>query len=603
MTKKKVIKEIENKKIYSFEGSVPEFTEEQLRKQVKKQVKFLKTLYPFLEEDEWHDGGIELRPIKRSSELKYIRSFNAWRLNENDINELFDFINKGINGRPFCLYYSSYTFDSSIGVAKKQKDKINNENALFTTILAMDFDNIDYPKFKRYKDILLNLGIETIDIYSGHGVQSIVLLDKKIYDASILKRWTNLLLRKGFPIDSALVDPARVLRMPYSFNCKEFDKNNKYYKENAAAIATTDIAWTEKRYNVVDVFRKIQTLEDVIPVLEEDIKDGNTLDIKQEPLSVKAKVEEKEDKKKQILEVKNMKIEEVKKAYFMLPNVDKLPESLIKMLYKTPGGIRNSTMLFLIPFLKNSLGLTIERIKEVMTVWGHKCLPSYDASFIRKEVDRLLDYNYKGKYGLYTEEMCKVFGYFEFTTFTRENKVKIPNSIFEDMNVISDGAFKIYLTLILDKSNNGQKNYNQEDICRLAKIDRATFYRNIKDLTSMGYITKVKSIIAKRKGEEYIYYLNPYTSAREGFTLIEKATVKLMLIELTDGEIKLYSYLCKMLNSENKIFAGQKYLAEKIGKSQNRVSEITDYLHQKDYLNKTTDKIQNVLHCTYNLNY
>lgn len=604
---KKVIEKTKDKEIFAFEGAVPTFTPQQLSKQIEKQVKFLKAIYPFLEDNEWQNGGIELRPIKRSKELKYIRSFNCWRLQENDIKELYDFMEKGINGRPFCLYYSTYTFDNKVDVPTKQKDKINTENALFTTILVMDYDGMTYEEFLKHKQRLLDLGLETIDIYSGHGIQSIILLDKKVYDTKLLYRWTNLLIRKGFPVDPAIIDCARLFRMPYSFNCKAFDPNNKYYSANPTAVATTDVAWTEKRYSLVDVFRKIQSLEDVIPSYDgEDEKiEADNLIAKQASISVSSKKAEKEKKEKHILEVKNIKIEEVKQEYKILPDVEMLPNAFVKMLYRTPGGVRNETLLFLVPFLQNKLGLSIEKIKQVMKIWGSRCLPSFDPDFINSEVNRLLKYDYKEKYGLYTSGMIKAFGFFEFDQmkFTRENKVLIPNAIFNDMSTISDGAFRIYLSLLLDKSLNGQKNYSQEDICKLANIKRATFYKHIKDLTAFGYITKVKSSIAKKKGEEYIYYLNPYTSVRDGYTLIERATIKIMLIECTDAEIKLYAYLCKMLNSEAVVFASQKYLAEKIGKSQNRVSELTDSLGEKRYLTKTTEKIKNIFHSSYNLNY
>ncbi|MDM0927132.1 helix-turn-helix domain-containing protein, partial [Clostridium perfringens] len=74
---------------------------------------------------------------------------------------------------------------------------------------------------------------------------------------------------------------------------------------------------------------------------------------------------------------------------------------------------------------------------------------------------------------------------------------------------------------------------------------------------------------------------------------------------LTDGEMKLYSYLCMMIgNSKNDCWASQKYLAKKIGKKgQNAISMMTDNLQLKKYITKKTIDKDGVKHCIYNLNY
>lgn len=405
-------------------------------------------------------------------------------------------------------------------------------------------------------------------------------------------------------MDSALVDSARVLRMPYSFNCKAFDpKNKRYDSNNPQAIATTDIGWTEKRYSVTDIFAKIQSLPDVIPTSKGEFEKnmGEICNAVQKPITEKAKKQDKEKRESLIIEVKNVKIEEVKKEYPMLPYVDKLPEPLIKMLYRTPQGIRNSTMLFLVPFLKNTLGFNVKKIKEVLSVWCRRCSPQLPLEFVISEVDRLLSYEFKGKCGVYNKDMTKAFGFFEFNEYSRENKVRVPNEFFKDMSAMEDGSFRIYLALLLDKSNHKQRNYTCNEICELSGIKRSALYLNFKDLITMGYLCKKRA--CKKNGEEYEYYLNPFLSAKEGFTLVDKATIKLMLQELSNAEMKLYGYLCSLFNSQNKINVGQERLAEVIGKSRNRVCELTNGLHDKGFLNKTTMKVQNVLYCTYNLNY
>lgn len=574
--------------------SVPTFTDNQIEKQLNKQVRFLKTVYPWLSEDNYQDGCIELRPIKRDKEAKYVRSYNTWRLEEKDINSLRDFL-KLINGQGYCLYYSLFAFDYT-KTSGKQKGKINNQNALYTSILGMDFDDMTLEEFQSEKKKLIDLGLETIDIFTGHGFQSIILLKEKVYDKEIIKKFTELLISKGFKVDGAIADCARVFRMPFSFNCKSLDIKNKHFGQGIKP--TIVINWTEKRYNLVDVFKSLNTLPTVIeqtnPLNEIDIK---TIKIEQVTIA------EKKVQLDRIKEIKNIKIENLNTLYSEYIDFERLPEPIQKMLKGTQSGLRNKVMLFIIPFFRNTLGLNIQTIKAILTIWGSLCTPNLNKEHIEKEVDRIYKYGFKGQQGKYTEELRKAYGYLEFNKFTRQNKILIPNSLFSDFDVISDGAVKIYLSMKLTEQIEGIKEFTQKEILECAEIGRATFYRNVTDLLAMGYLCKKRT--NRRNGEEYIYYINPYFSSIAGFTMLENAVLKLMLSELTDGEMKLYSYLCFMIGStKSDCWASQKYLAMKIGKKgHNAISMMTDNLQSKKYITKKTLNKDGIKHCIYNLNY
>lgn len=590
---------INQKKIHVYD-KVPVFSESQIQKQTEKQVKFLTTLFPYLKEDEWHEAGVEIRPLKRDADLKSLKSYNCWRLGEKDEKELYEFLRDGINGRAFCVYYSCYAFDNKLVVSGKQRNKINRDNAVFTCIIPMDFDNIGYEIFAKYKNIFTSLGIETIDIYTGHGVQSIILLDSQVYNKTLLKSWTNLLIQKGFPVDPAFVDCARVLRMPYTFNCKAFDPDDKHYDaDNPQAITTTDIGWTERRYKVTDIFERIQSLPDVISMSDSALPKK----IDEKPLIPPKSGKQKKTATIEILIAKSYNLDEIKTVYAML-NIDILPEPIIKMLNCTPGGLRNSTLLFLVPFLKNSVGMQAKTIEAVLKIWGNRCAPAFQEDFIHKEVYRLLDYNCKIQYGKYTTEMRKVFGYLEFSQFTRKSKIKLDNTLFDDMSKMKHGAFRIYLALLLDIANNGYRKYTITDISNIVGLKESTIYYNIDGLIKFGYVDKiVKDHKCKRTGDRYEYCVNVLRGKRKGFTLMDKATVVLMLNKLTDTEINLYTCLCAILKNQREQFIGQKMLCEKTGISRNRISELTTQLNDKGFIKKETQKRQNVMFCTYTLNY
>lgn len=384
------------------------FNDKQLNYVVQRQITFLEKIFSFLKDnDKYNDGAIEIRVLPRDEE-KYINSRCFWHTNSDEDVEYIKRINKEINGKYYCLYYSCYAFDYSLNVNKKQKGRINNENALFTVILPMDFDNMTEEEFLMGKQKFKDLGIETIDIFTGHGFQSLIMLNEKVYDTTIIKKWTNLLLQKGIKVDSALVDAARVLRMPFSFNCKEFDlkKTEKYIKPKCiAAYIFND---TDKRYNIVDVFNKIRGLDDVIA----SDKEADTVNIQQQFITEKCKPISKKLKTKKIEVSEYATKEQIEKLYPMFKNKN-LQDPLLKIFYATPEGLRNKTMLFLIPFLKNSMGFSINKIKEIMVIWGSRCMPALGKEEINKEVTRLYkNYNYNN--GKYDAEMVKTFGYICF---------------------------------------------------------------------------------------------------------------------------------------------------------------------------------------------
>lgn len=578
------------------------WSEDEIKEIAKKQLNFLAFLYPFLKEQTYHTEVVEIRPIARNKELIYVESFNVFRVDEDTVERYIKFLQK-ISGKPYCLYYSSYCFDNKKVVEGKKRTKINNENALATSILAMDFDHINTENFQEIKAKFESLGISTLDIFSGHGVQSLVVLSELCYDTTLLKRWTTLLLRKGIKTDGALVDSARVLRMPYSFNCKAFDEKSNYYVagKEPEAIPTIILNKPEYKYSVKSIFSKIMTLPDVIcslPNEDTQIVESNK---KMPKKSVKFE-EEKAKKAKTQLEIKEANKEEVKKAYERLVNVEKLPTPILKMLNNTSQGIRNKTMLFLVPYLKNMCGYEKQDIVEIMKIWAQRCTPQINEKMIITEVNRLLKYELKAKYGKYDNELANNFGYLDFK-LERENKIKIQKQITNNIDEINDTSFKIYLALLNHKSlNSDVKNYTAEDICQIADVSKRTFYRNVSDLVINGILNK-KSKVDKKKQGKYEYYINPYITDYGGFTLLERATIEIMLERLNDAEIKLYTIMCSMLYKKDNIWASQEYLAQKLGKKQCTISKIIKNLEEKKFIKINQNKKGINVYYTYNLNY
>lgn len=595
---------MKEKKIFN---QVPVFSDGQLDKQVEKQVRFLKAIHPQLKDSHWNEGRIELRPVKRDPSLtEFLRSYGTWHFSEKDIAKLKEFLLK-LNGKGVDLYFSGFAFDHSMDVFKKdgkkyEKGKVNNENAMFTSILPADFDGISTEEYQAQKQRLMDLGIETIDIFSGHGFQSFILLSHSVTDKDIYKKFTTLMLTKGFKVDEAIQDPARVLRMPYSFNCKALDPNGKYYSAiKPKIIATTDVSWTEKRYHVIEIFEKLSSLPDVIkptePLTVIDLKSIPTL-----PLTHTDRRAKREKIKQEIEEVGEVKIETLKAVYYML-DFERLPDAVQKMLAGSQEGLRNKVMMFIIPFFRNSLGLSIQTIKEIMVLWGERCSSSLSEQYVLDEVDRIYAKGFKGKFGKYTEELRKAYGYVYFDEYAKKNKIIIPNDFFEDLSTLSDGAVRIYLAMKLQESLDEITNFSKSDIQGHAQISERTLERHMKDLVSTRHVSKRRG--NRRSGEGHTFYINPYFNATQGFTMIENATIKLMLNELTDGELKLYIFLHKIAGeSGTGCWTSQKYIAKKIGKKgQDSISKMASSLHEKGFIMKKTTKKDGIKHSVYNLNY
>lgn len=589
--------------------SLPIFNEKQIDKQLKGISKFLQSIYPFLKEDAWNKCAIELRPLKRDVNARYIRSYNTWRLQQKDKDELRKFLQR-INGQGYCVYYSTFAFQyhkevKTIDGKIMQKGKVNNQNAVFTCILPMDFDDITPDEFLKEKEKLQRLGIETIDIFTGHGFQSIILLEKGVYDTKILKKFTKLLIQKGFKVDSTISDAARVMRLPFTFNSKALDKKNKYYQEGSREVIPVCISnWTENRYDVVEVFNKLHTMLDVVDN-QIDILELQTVErIEQKPLLNSERKQEEIEKKELAYYREQAKLNKlVEKGTSLYPAVSfaRLPLAIQKMLMGTKEGIRNATLMFLIPFFKNTLGLSLERIINILTVWGEMCNPIIDEATIKSEVKRLYRYNSEAKYGKYTPEMVEVYGYLDFDNFSKKGKVILPNMLFTEYANLPDNSIRIYLAMHIAKEKHGLSNFNLSKLLQIIDVSTSTLQKNLKPLLQNQLVVKKRR--NRREGNSYEYYVNPYFNTADGFTMIPIDIADWLLKKLSGSELKLYIYLVRATgNLGGECWESQKELAKHLGKkSQTSMSKLTQRLHDKGVIYKETKCVRNVPHTIYRL--
>ena len=270
---------------------LPKLTDEEVREQAENIFNFLKLTHQFMENkgEAFYNPcksiaeqvnassmAIELRALRRDrADRPYYRNFKLYRFADSELERLYKFLLELNNKKiPYCLYYSVYCFDScrlAVNQQGKKSEMWNNKiavnNAIGTQILIADFDNITEDEFILEKIKLAKIGIETLDVFTGHGFQSIILLDNPTEDKELLRKFTNLMLSKGFKVDYKIKDCARIMRLIEVWNCKEFTKSE--YK-NPMAIKTKIYNYTEKRYSLDYVFECLNKLETVKDIAQEN---------------------------------------------------------------------------------------------------------------------------------------------------------------------------------------------------------------------------------------------------------------------------------------------------------------------------------------------
>jgi len=535
---------------------------------LNKIINFIELIHPFLKEDTYKSECIEIRAIGRQKYLNN-KNLNLWRINDKKAQQYFEKFFVTSIDKPYCLYYSVFSLDYNKKTyrsdgAEYQKGYINNQNSIFTQILIADFDNIQLEEYLKYYNQFLDIGIEPITIFTGHGYQLIILLKEKCYDQQILKLFNQTLAHKGFPIDEQIIDSARIMRLPYTYNNKEFDENNSYYTNNPLKIETYIVHSTKKRYFVEDVFTAL----------------GKSISISNSPNTSKTSVPRQNTI--------------IPKAY-NIESFNKLPTAIQNMLAETKEGFRNSVLLFLVPYFRNYENLSVNEIKDILSVWATRCKPALDIYFVRSEVERLLNYEFKGKCGKYSDKLKREFGdlnldaYFNINVKTGD--VVFPNTFFKLYDSLHPCSIKIYLALKVKEHLLNKKEFTMDEISQCTGIAVKTLYKYLPELVKFSLLYHKKA--CRKTNTPSSYILPSKYDFSQGYTLINAGVIENMIFNsnksLLDTEIKVVTYFYFMVGSDKKeCWISVRQLSNKINISYNRISELTSSLNDKEYLIKET---------------
>lgn len=556
-------------------------TETELDAQLKTVVDFLSEVHPELRNSSFQSSCVELRPINRSGEfnMSLNRSLNLWRLDDKAVDKLRDYLYKH-NGQPYCMYYSVFAFDYQKEAKTKEgnkavKGKITTDSALFTNEIVLDFDGISYVEFDHIQKRFSDIGIEGMWVFTGHGYQVHILLDEALYDTSFLYKLVYLFRAKGFMCDPNCTDSARLMRLPFTYNCKCFSNEEYDYEFNNPPLCKI-IKETNKRYSSEVIVEKLLELP-TISEADEMLYDAHMQTVDVKPVET-------------IENTDMISIDMVEYPDYL--NFDELPDAIVKMLRCTPMGFRNSALGLLIKYFKQYLLLGKEQMFNILNIWAEKaCEPSYNSIDFIKDFDRL----YQSGGLSYSSALAKQFGYIDFENLIqlhRDTKVVVSNTVFQNLNIIDGNVLRVYLGIkILEHGNSvsdeEEVNITIDAIAEVTGMSIPTLKRVLPTAKKLKLIYVRQG--AKRKGEANTYHSTNINNNEAGFKMLSVNDLDVYLstskrLRLSNNELKLYLFMLYKFYTPDRAMLSLDKIGESIGFKFNTVSGLVSSLKQKKYL-------------------
>ena len=511
------------------------------------------------------------------------KSMNIWDLSEETQKRLFKFFERH-NGRATCIYYSVFTYNNHKKTLTKRgteakPGKITTASALHTNEIALDFDSIGFEEYTGLVDRFEEMGIYALWVFTGHGYQAHILLDTPLDDKDVLKRFVYLARAKGFDCDPACVDPARVMRLPSTFNCKAFIDAD-YADEQEDPPRCEIMQESRDRYQFNDLVTRFNSL----PTVNEDDEMIYREAEKQEQRNAKAAATRARKKAEAMTESDvDSSVQMRRLEYPYIQGYD-LPLAITKMLSYTPKGYRNKVLGFLVKHFKNQYRLGKDQLSEIFTLWAKEaCDPEYPEDEFKSDFSR---FYYSGLN--YDTELARKFGSIDFGDVVeiRKRNILIPNKFFDALNELSGQTVRLYLAIKMLEHT--ETPCTRESICELLGISNRALTPILKELTEskFGYMKKG---VPQRK-IPHTYHSDHFNTLKSGYAQFSYNDIKAYVTELYEsgnrgngGELKLYLYLRGKFYSGD-IFISQSTLGSKLGLAQNSISVIANKLQERHFL-------------------
>lgn len=614
-----------NKIEFKSQVAIPYMTSEEIDAKVEEIFKFLFKVHPELASMRYtytgtKDIAIHLRAIFRdtkeeeeaikSSGKNYYSCYyqNIFRFNDKGKNNLRDFIRSLNNtGRAYCLYYGVYSLNDAIAgtdkIEKRReenkrfvKNSLTTKNAQGTHILIADFDHVEYEEFIEIKKIF---PFETIDIFTGHGFQSIILLDKYTRDLQVLENFVFEMYKRGFNVDLVARDIARIMRMPYMWNAKEHSTD-----VNGSIWETFILNDTNCRYSIEEVFNLLNKL----PVVREIDYDKITKEKSNKKTN--QKLVEHEFIDEIVVDTKNDVDIEFLRQHYPQINVDSLKQPIQLLLQGFRKGYAEHSVMFLTNYF-SEYGYDVDIIQSILLTLS--TLNTYDyawrESIVLKKVSTFYDYVNKeySTVSIYNKHLQEEYGQLDLKEefeFIRRNKIKISNKFFKDLRIpdmssnklkasITPTAMYLYFVLLVDSFRFNRDTYSKDEIVELTGLSDKTVRIALKPLVKHSYIIKNNDYNPRiGKTKKYKLALALHSGAKNNFTLvnvgdIENLIGKVMLDKLNEREFQLCVYfLYKIYQGVDSITLSQQDIAMDLLISRPTIVATLKSLDEKGLLNR-----------------
>lgn len=574
-------------------------SEQQLEDQLQQIAHFLSSVHPTLLLTDGYRPCVELRPILRieptgNARGAYVlkRSLQIWDLEERSMERLRAFLARH-NGQPTCLYYSVFDYNNNTDAktAKGEKaktGKITTASAMGAQEIALDFDHIGFDDYVQLIDRFESLGLYATWVSSGHGYQAHILLEHRVTEKNALRQMVYKFRSKGFDCDPACIDPARVMRLPATYNLKCL-KDEEYAHERENPPLCTVVQESEERYSLETIFTKLDTLPTV-----SEIDESAYLSTLSQPQMSGMEAGAGEEKASAVAPAATAVpassansddvIRVTRVEYPYLSEFD-LPDPIRKMLAETPQGFRNKVLGFLIKFFKTQYKLGKQPILDILKVWAeHACNPPYNEADFKKDFARLY-YQYNGLG--YDPSLTYQFGSLNFDQLTRLRKqdIHIPNKLLRDLDKLDGKTVRLYLALKM--LEHLEEDATQEKLAETLGISTRALRPTLQDLVKSGhgYLAKGNA----KMGIPNTYHTSRIVSAHDGYMAFTYNDIRAYVTDLYgqgtrgNGDLKLYLFMrFKFFTGD--IYMSQTNLGEHIGVAQSTICEMVSRLESRHFL-------------------
>lgn len=577
-------------------SGVIKLTPAELEVQIKTVLHFLCLVHPSLVSDDKHKSCVELRPIVRGEKnFQLMRSCNIWDLSEKSVARVRAFLTKH-NGAPTCLFYSVFTYDNNMKTMNSagqltKPGRICAASAVDTSEIALDFDHIGFEEYTELVDRFEELGLYALWTSTGHGYHAHLLLRDALADKEILRRLVYKFRSKGFDCDSVCVDPARVMRLPGTFN-KKYLVDEDYAAESASPHRCSIIQESTERYTAEAILEALEKLPTVSSEDEELYLANSQKVTAERTQKAGTKVAKPDSAPTDILK----RIE-----YPYMADYD-LPEAIQRILAYTPKGFRNQCLGYLIRFLKGHFKLSKSQIVEILTLWSREaCSPAYDPKEFKTDFSRLY-YDYNGL--SYTPEMTRRFGQLDTGALVqvRKKDIAIPNKLFRAMAELDGTAVRLYLGIkMLEHQDTAA---TQAALSELLGISTRALRPTIQALEKSGFAYRVAG--NRKLGIPFSYRTSHIINRSDGYMTFSYNDVKAYVTELYDdgsranGALKLFLFFRWKFYSGD-IYMSQTNLGEHIGVHQTTISQMVSKLEELHFIKVTKVRKSFMESCEYTL--